>query len=55
MKSHCLAFMHLSDRREGELGVGKPEDLPIMTDGDAITPSGSIFMRPGWGFLLGEK
>jgi hypothetical protein len=38
--------------REGELGAGKPEDLPIMTDGDAITPSGSIYLLTWMGFLI---
>gem|GEM_PF-6082060 len=30
--------------REGELSEGKSEDLPIMTDGVAKTPFGSISM-----------
>jgi hypothetical protein len=38
--------------REGKLGEGKSEDLPIMTDGVAKTPFGSISTRPGRGLFF---
>jgi len=38
---------------EGKLGVGKPEDLPIMKDGGAITPSGDGFVPTRMGFFIG--
>jgi nicotinate-nucleotide--dimethylbenzimidazole phosphoribosyltransferase len=51
MKSHCQALRYLGVLREGKLGAGKPEDLPIMRDGDAITPSRSCVAMIWVGFF----
>ena len=59
MKSHCQVLFwykyRMSTEREGELGAGKPEDLPIMRDGDAITPSRSFVAMTGMGFFFGMR